>query len=254
MSLDTLQSPDYSFSRLAELAPDDRERAALRDALVTEYLSLARNLARRFRDRGEAPDDLLQVARVGLIKAVDRFDPTRGISFPVFAIPTITGELRRYFRDLGWDVRVPRRLQELHLRLRQATQELSQHNGRAPTAGELATHLDLPRELIIEGLRAGDAYAAGSLDRPTTLEPGAPTLGDLLADLDRPFDRVDDHEALGPLLAALPPRERRIVHLRFVEEWTQTQIAREVGLSQMHVSRLLSATLVRLRAGMLAVD
>lgn len=252
MGLDTLEAADCSFARLAELAPDARERPAVRDALVTEHLALARNLARRFRDRGEPLDDLLQVARVGLIKAVDRFDPGRGISFPVFAIPTITGELRRYFRDLGWDVRVPRRLQELHLRLRKATQELSQRNGRAATAGELGTYLDLPREEVIEGLRAGDAYAAGSLDRPATLERGAPTLGDLLADLDRPFDRVDDHETLGPLLAALPARERRILQLRFVEEWTQTRIAQEVGLSQMHVSRLLSATLIRLREGMLA--
>ncbi|GAA3390222.1 SigB/SigF/SigG family RNA polymerase sigma factor [Cryptosporangium minutisporangium] len=241
---------DGLFVRLAGLAVDDRQRGVVRDALVTEYLSLARNLAWRFRDRGEPLDDLVQVARVGLIKAVDRFDPGRGIAFPVYAIPTITGELRRHFRDRGWDVRVPRRLQELHLQLRAATQELSHRTGRAPTAGELATYLRLPREQVIEGLQAGDAYTAGSLDRPSTPRPGAPTLGDLLPDLDRPFERVDDHEALAPLVAALPPRERRILYLRFVEEQTQTQIAQEIGVSQMHVSRLLSATLAQLRKGM----
>ena len=261
MSLSTLErvrperaTVDAQFARLAAMDPDDPERPALRDTLVTQYLSLARNLARRFRDRGESADDLLQVAHVGLIKAVDRFDPSRGIGFPMFAIPTITGELRRYFRDLGWDVRVPRRLQELHLQLRGATQELSQRHGRAPTATELAVHLRRSREEIVEGLQAGDAYAAGSLDRPATLEPGAPTLGDMIADLDRPFDRVDDHETLAPLLAALPPRERRILQLRFVEEWTQTQIAQEIGVSQMHVSRLLASTLARLRERLLIVD
>jgi RNA polymerase sigma-B factor len=243
--------PRPLFARLADLEPDDSEHQRLKDQLVTDHLPLARNLARRYANRGETLDDLVQVARLGLVKAVTRFDPTHGSDFTAFAIPTITGELRRHFRDTGWDIRVPRRLQELHLRISAATSELAHRDGHAPTATDLATYLGVPREEIIEGVQAGTAYTARSLDVPAGPDADAPTLAHTLGGVDEGFAAVENHETLVPLLAGLPERERRILGMRFFQDMTQTEIAREIGVSQMHVSRLLTATLARLRAQLL---
>lgn len=242
------------FRRFAALAADDPARTGLKDQLLTAHLPLAQHLARRYANRGEPLEDLIQVARVGLLKAVDRFDPTRGVEFLSYAVPTITGELRRHFRDSGWDVRIPRRLQELNLRITSATDELSQLNGRAPTASELAAHLDLPRDEIVEGLQARNAYSSKSIDLPSGPESDAPSLADSLGAEDQRFEAVENREALIPLLARLPARERKILSLRFFQDMTQTQIAQEIGISQMHVSRLLAATLTRLRTQLLAED
>jgi RNA polymerase sigma-B factor len=241
------------FHDLAERDRDDPNRMRLVGRLALLHLPLARNLASRFANRGQPFDDLIQVARLGLLKAIDRFDPHRGTEFLAYAIPTITGELRRHFRDHGWDLKIPRRLQELHLQIRGAVTELSQQTGRAPTATELAGHLKVPKEEILEALQASTAYSAASLDRPAGPDPGnTATLGESLGATDPGFDAVDNHEALIPLLAALPEREKRILSLRFVHGRTQTQIAEEIGVSQMHISRLLAATLTRLRTQLLA--
>jgi RNA polymerase sigma-B factor len=239
------------FRRHVSLPENDPERHRVRDALVTAHLPLARHIARRFANRGERVEDLVQVATVGLIQAVDRFDPARGVEFLSFAIPTIMGEVRRYFRDQSWAVRVPRRLKELHLAINAAVGELSQKTGRAPTATELAAHLGLSREAVLEGLEAGNAYQSTSLDLPVGLDSGQ-TLGDTLGGDDAALAAVENREALIPLLAQVPPRERRVLALRFFANMTQTQIAQEIGVSQMHVSRLLSTTLARLREGMLS--
>ncbi|TQS42339.1 RNA polymerase sigma factor SigF [Cryptosporangium phraense] len=251
-----LDYDDYStvaplFEEYAGLASDDPRRAELREQLVTVHLPLARHIARRFANRGERLEDLAQVAMVGLIQAIDRFDPFRGVEFLSFGIPTIMGEVRRHFRDQGWSVRVPRRLKELHLSINAAVSELSQHNGRAPTASELAAHLGLSREEVLEGLEAANAYQSTSLDTPVGAEPDAPSLVDTLGGEDSAIDAVEYRQALAPLLAKIPPRERRVLALRFFGNQTQTQIAAEIGVSQMHVSRLLAATLAKLRSGLL---
>ncbi|SHN14400.1 RNA polymerase sigma factor SigF [Cryptosporangium aurantiacum] len=253
-SYDRYADVEPLFRRYAALDPADPRRAALRERLVGLHLPLAENLARRFRNRGEPFEDLIQVARLGLLKAIDRFDPGRGVNFLGYAIPTIAGEVRRHFRDLGWDVRVPRRLQELHLQLGLAINELSQRDGRAPTARTLAAHLGIPIEEVIEGLQAANAYASTSLDTPLGGEAEAPSLGQTLGGADPALDLVENHEALMPLLAALPERERQILGLRFFADMTQSQIAQEIGISQMHVSRLLATTLARLRTQLLAED
>ncbi|OLR91996.1 SigB/SigF/SigG family RNA polymerase sigma factor [Actinokineospora bangkokensis] len=234
------------FHRLAESADPD-ERAALRDELVTGHLPLADHIAIRFANRGQATEDLRQVATLGVINAVDRFDPTRGTDFLSFAIPTIMGEVRRYFRDTSWSIRVPRRLKELHLEISAATGELFQRLGRAPTPSELARHLDLPVDDVYEGLEVGQAYQAVSVDESREDgETESPLVRSLGAE-DPELEKVEYHEALRPLVAALPERERTILTLRFYGNMTQSQIAQRVGLSQMHVSRLLAQTLSRLR-------
>jgi RNA polymerase sigma-B factor len=239
------------FIEYARLEAGDPAKARVRDQIVTAHLPLARHIARRFANRGERLEDLVQVAMVGLIQAVHRFDPERGVEFLSFAIPTIMGEVRRHFRDQSWSVRVPRRLKELHLAINAAVGELSQHNGRAPTATELAEHLGLSREVVLEGLEAGNAYQSTSLDLPVGAEADAPSLGDTLGGEDHALEAVEFHEALIPLLAQIPARERRVLGLRFFSNMTQTQIAQEIGVSQMHVSRLLTTTLARLREGLL---
>jgi RNA polymerase sigma-B factor len=235
------------FSELAELDPNHPKRAVLRERLVAAHLPLARNIARRFSHRGEPQDDLDQVATVGLINAVDRFEPGRGSDFLSFAIPTITGEVRRHFRDHAWAVRVPRRLKDLHVRLGSAISELSQRHGRAPTATELAEHLDLPREQVLEGLEAAGAYRSSSLDSLLDADRPGASLEDVVGVADAELDRVEYRTTLAPLLGRLPERERTILKLRFFAGLPQSQIAQQVGLSQMHVSRLLSRTLARLR-------
>jgi RNA polymerase sigma-B factor len=239
------------FVRLATLAEADPERAELRDRLVEMHLPLVEHLARRFRNRGEPLDDLVQVATIGLIKSVDRFDPDRGVEFSTYATPTIVGEIKRHFRDRGWAVRVPRRLQELRLQLTTATSELSQQLGRAPTVAELAKHLKLSEEEVLEGLESANAYSTLSLDVPEQGDEEAPAVVDSLGSEDEALEGVEYRESLKPLLERLPPREKRILLLRFFGNMTQSQIAAEIGISQMHVSRLLARTLAKLREDLL---
>lgn len=226
---------------------DDLGWADARDELVALHLPLVEHLARRFVNRGEPLDDLVQVGTIGLIKAVDRFDSERGVEFATYATPTIVGEIKRHFRDKGWAIRVPRRLQELRLALVSASAELTQELGRSPTVRELATRLCLDEDEVLEGLESANAYSTVSLDAPDALGLDGPSVGEVLGEEDDALETVEFRESLRPLLATLPPRERRIVALRFYRQLTQTQIAAELGMSQMHVSRLLSRSLRQLR-------
>ncbi|MDQ1512636.1 MAG: polymerase sigma-B factor [Microbacteriaceae bacterium] len=251
----TAADPEYGhlvplLTKYASLEADDPRRDALRAELVTGYLPVAQHIARRFAGRGEPLDDLVQVATVGLINAVDRFSPERGADFFSFAVPTISGEIRRHFRDLGWSMRVPRRLKDLHVAINGAVSSLSQGLGRAPKPTEIAEHLGVPISDVLEGLEASEAYRSSSLDEMLSSEQGSATVGELVGAADAELDRVDSRQALRPILAELDERERTIVLLRFFGNMTQTQIAEEVGISQMHVSRLLAQTLDRLRSRM----
>ncbi|WP_370146801.1 RNA polymerase sigma factor SigF [Streptacidiphilus sp. EB129] len=234
------------FVQLAALPKDSPERVELRNQLVRMHIPLVEHLARRFRNRGEPLDDLTQVATIGLIKSVDRFDHERGVEFSTYATPTIVGEIKRHFRDKGWAVRVPRRLQELRLSLTTATGELSQQHGRSPTVHELAERLGISEEEVLEGLESANAYSTLSLDVPDT-DDESPAVADTLGAEDDALEGVEYRESLKPLLAQLPQREQRILVLRFFRNMTQSQIAAEVGISQMHVSRLLARTLAQLR-------
>jgi RNA polymerase sigma-B factor len=238
------------LARLSDLSVDHPDRARIRERLIELYLPLAEYLARRFRNRGEPLDDLVQVANLGLIKSVDGYDIGRGAAFTSYAIPMIVGELKRHFRDKGWDVRVPRRLQELRLEITKATSDLSQQLGRSPTIGDIAAHLKVTEEDVIEGLDSGHAYRALSLHAPIAGEEATTELADLLGDVDPDMQGVEDREALRPLIAKLPKREQRIIAMRFFGNMTQSQIAAELGISQMHVSRLLSHALGVLRDGL----
>jgi RNA polymerase sigma-B factor len=216
----------------------------LRDELVTANLGLARILARRLSNRGEAYDDLLQVASLALIKAVDRFDPERGVEFSTFATRTVLGELKHHFRDKAWVVRAPRRLQELYLELGHAVSVLSQELSRSPTVAEVAAHLGVPEESVLQAMEAGQGYRSSSIDVPDDeQEPLSARLGSE----DTSFVGIEDRTVLAQALSALPEREQLIVQLRFFEGLTQSEIAVQVGLSQMHVSRLLTASLEKLR-------
>ena len=239
------------FAELAAGEPDSPARARVRDELVEMHLPLVEYLARRFRNRGEPLDDLIQVATIGLIKSVDRFDLERGVEFSTYATPTIVGEIKRHFRDKGWAIRVPRRLQELKLSLTKATSELSQKLGRSPTVAELAGHLGMTEEEVLEGLESANAYSAVSLDAPDGGDDDSPAVADTLGVEDESLEGVEYRESLKPLLDQLPPREKRILLLRFFGNMTQSQIATDLGISQMHVSRLLARTLTQLRAGLL---
>jgi RNA polymerase sigma-B factor len=252
-------SPDRAraremFERLATLPADDPERARIRGTLVELHLPLVEYLARRFRNRGEWLDDLTQVATIGLIKSIDRFDLERGVEFSTYATPTIVGEIKRHFRDKGWAVRVPRRLQELKLSLTKAISELAQREGRAPTVSELATHLQMTEEEVLEGLESANAYSTVSLDAPDSGDEDAPAVADSLGMIDEALEGVEYRESLKPLLEQLPPREKKILLLRFFGNMTQSQIAAELGISQMHVSRLLARTLAQLREGLTTED
>ncbi|WP_284228444.1 RNA polymerase sigma factor SigF [Mycobacterium antarcticum] len=235
------------FRALQELPQGSPKFTRQRDSIVERCLPLADHIARRFDGRGEPRDDLVQVARVGLVNAVIRFDVDAGSDFVSFAVPTIMGEVRRHFRDNSWSVKVPRRLKELHLRLGAATAELSQKLGRAPTPSELAAELEMDREEIVEGLVAGSSYNTLSIDGAGGGTEEAPAIADTLGDVDLNLDQIENRESLRPLLASLPERERQVLLLRFFESMTQTQIAERVGISQMHVSRLLAKSLARLR-------
>ncbi|WP_458245607.1 RNA polymerase sigma factor SigF [Streptomyces sp. MAI_2237] len=241
------------FVELRGLQDGSPEYAELRNRLVRMHLPLVEHLARRFRNRGEPLDDLTQVATIGLIKSVDRFDPDRGVEFSTYATPTVVGEIKRHFRDKGWAVRVPRRLQELRLALTTATAELSQLHGRSPTVHELAEKLAISEEEVLEGLESANAYSTLSLDVPDT-DDESPAVADTLGAEDEALEGVEYRESLKPLLEDLPPREKRILLLRFFGNMTQSQIAQEVGISQMHVSRLLARTLAQLREKLLVEE
>ncbi|WSZ42350.1 RNA polymerase sigma factor SigF [Streptomyces sp. NBC_00190] len=241
------------FIELRALPDGSAEKAELRNRLVRMHLPLVEHLARRFRNRGEPLDDLTQVATIGLIKSVDRFDPDRGVEFSTYATPTVVGEIKRHFRDKGWAVRVPRRLQELRLSLTTATAELSQQHGRSPTVHELAERLGISEEEVLEGLESANAYSTLSLDVPDT-DDESPAVADTLGAEDEALEGVEYRESLKPLLEGLPPREKRILLLRFFGNMTQSQIAQEVGISQMHVSRLLARTLAQLREKLLVEE
>jgi RNA polymerase sigma-B factor len=237
------------FTRLGEQQADTPVWRALRDELVRRHLPLVHFLARRFRDRGETLPDLVQVATIGLIKAVDRFDPERGVEFTTYATPTIAGEIKRHFRDRAWAVRVPRKLQEQKAVVSRATTDLYQSLGRSPTVTELAARTALSEEQVLESLETVHAYATVSLDSEVGAESA--TLGEALGELDAALEKVEYRESLRPMLEELGERERHILLLRFFAGMTQSEIASEVGLSQMHVSRLLARTLARLRQGLL---
>ena len=242
------------FERLATLPADNEERLRIRDELVELHLPLVEYLARRFRNRGEWLDDLTQVATIGLIKSIDRFDVSRGVEFSTYATPTIVGEIKRHFRDKGWAVRVPRRLQELKLALTKTIGDLTQREGRPPTVAEIAAHLHMSEEEVLEGLESANAYSTVSLDAPDSGDDEIPAVAESLGMLDDALEGVEYRQSLKPLLERLPAREKQILLLRFFGNMTQAQIASELGMSQMHVSRLLSTTLAQLRDGLTADD
>ncbi|MET9593933.1 RNA polymerase sigma factor SigF [Streptomyces sp. NPDC006516] len=242
------------FDRLQDLEEGTHEYQYARNTLIEMNLSLVRFAASRFRNRGgDDTEDIIQVGTIGLIKAIDRFDLSREVEFATFAVPYIVGEIKRFFRDTTWSVHVPRRLQELRVELAKAKEKLSAELDRDPTVAELAVHLDLPEEEIIEGLVAANGYSAGSLDTPSAdSESGGDqrAYADVLGEDDPAMETVENLHALAPLLRQLDDRERKIVRMRFGQEMTQAQIGAELGVSQMHVSRLLSRIVQRLRAGM----
>ncbi|WP_063837032.1 RNA polymerase sigma factor SigF [Phaeacidiphilus oryzae] len=250
--LDTRTLSRSLFRRLSALLPGCAEHTYVRDTLIELNLPLVRYAAARFRSRNEPMEDIVQVGTIGLIKAIDRFDPERGVEFPTFAMPTVIGEIKRFFRDTSWSVRVPRRLQELRLALTRAGDDLSQQLDRSPTVAELAAYLGASEEDVVEGLAVGNAYTASSLDSTPLEEDGDGALAERLGYEDVALEGVEYRESLKPLLAKLPARERRIIMLRFFANMTQSQIGEDVGISQMHVSRLLTRTLAQLREGLIA--
>jgi len=240
--VDAGRSSQKTREKFAEFAAT--RDPALRDDLVTAHLGLAHQLARRFVNRGESYDDLVQVASMAIVKSVDRFDPDRGVEFSTFATRTVLGELKRHFRDKGWAVRAPRRIQELYLELGQTVGSLSQELGRSPTVAELAAATGASEESVLEALEAGQGYRTSSIDAPDRQEE---TLAERIGGEDPTFGNVDDRSILAPALARLAPREQTILRLRFADGLTQSEIASRIGVSQMHVSRLLAASLERLR-------
>ncbi|WP_345271206.1 RNA polymerase sigma factor SigF [Nocardioides nanhaiensis] len=237
----------------ADAGTATREQA--RDSLVTLHLPLVEHCARRFRNRGEPYEDLVQVGTIGLIKAVDRFDSERGVEFSTYATPTIIGEIKRHFRDKGWAIRVPRRLQELRMQIGSATAELTQSLGRSPTPRELAERIGCTVEEIVEGMESSNAYSTLSLDASSDdSDDGPGSMLDVIGVDDEGLANVEIRESIKPLLDQLDPREKRILLLRFFKNMTQSQIAEEIGVSQMHVSRLLNRTLTQLRTSLEAED
>ncbi|MFD5623362.1 SigB/SigF/SigG family RNA polymerase sigma factor [Streptomyces yangpuensis] len=260
---DARQLTRVFFERLRNLEEGTREYQYVRGTLIEMNVSLVNFVARPFRDRPGGPEneDIVQVGIIGLIKAIDRYDPERNTQFTTLAVPYITGEIKRHFRDTTWAVRVPRRLQEQRLLLARATEELTSETDHAPTPAELATHLGLTEDEVREGLVAANGYSSQSLDAPQQAEAGAGgtpangqparSLAETVGDLDPALAAVEDRQALAPLLAGLDERSTRILELRFGQEMTQAEIGEEVGLSQMHVSRLLARTLENLREELL---
>jgi RNA polymerase sigma-B factor len=242
-------APDTAadFRRLAAL-PDGPERDALRSRVVAAWLPMAERLAGRVRNRGESYEDLRQVAALGLVKAVDRYEPDLGNAFESYAVPTVTGEIKRHFRDHMWTLHVPRRVQDLRNRVRFATQDLSQTiSGRRPTVAEIAAHAHLSEEDVKAGQEALESFTALSLDAELPGSEDGYSLSDALGSADPALDTVVDRESVKPRLAALPERERAILYMRFFGDMTQSRIAEQLGISQMHVSRLISRCCARLR-------
>ncbi|MFF4233325.1 RNA polymerase sigma factor SigF [Streptomyces sp. NPDC001820] len=244
------------FVRLAALEEGTHEHQYVRNTLIELNLALVRYAAGRFRNRAEQMEDIVQVGTIGLIKAIDRFELSREVEFATFAVPYIIGEIKRFFRDTSWAVHVPRRLQELRIDLAKATDELSQRLDRAPTTAELAEHLGLDADQIIEGVVASNGYTAGSIDMPMddSSDHAAVSLSDRLGAPDADLEAAENVQALKPLIKELGDRDRQILQMRFGEEMTQSEIGAELGVSQMHVSRLLTRITSRLRAGLLAVE
>ena len=228
----------------------ERGDAQAREQLVERFLPLARQLARRYQRAGEPLDDLLQVASMGLIKAIDRFDPEREIAFSSYAVPTILGEIKRHFRDRTWAVRVPRDLQELTLRVDRAVGQLSEELRRQPSVSELASAVGADEEQVLEALQAGGAYRAVSIDAPRggSGDEESATLADSVGIDEDGFERAEDRATLANLLATVTPREREVLRMRFEEDMTQAEIGAVIGVSQMQVSRVIRQALSRLRA------
>jgi RNA polymerase sigma-B factor len=256
-SAQTQMSPSPSPGPGEQLAGERRllERYAqegspiVREELVERFMPLARRLAARYAGGAEPFDDLVQVASVGLVKAIDRFDPARGTAFSTFAVPTILGELKRHFRDRGWSVHVPRDVQERILKVERAMSELPAKLGHSPTVRDIAERIEATDEEVLEAMHAAQGHHAVSLDATSTMgdgdEPGP--LRDRIGEDDLSFETVEYGEAIGPVLQEISERDRKVLHLRFVEDLTQSEIAEQVGVSQMHVSRILRATVDKLR-------
>nr|WP_229891412.1 RNA polymerase sigma factor SigF [Streptomyces mashuensis] len=244
------------LDRLGALEEGTHEYQYVRNTLIEMNLSLVRFVAGRFRARSEQMEDIVQVGTIGLIKAIDRFDLTREVEFTTFAIPYVTGEIKRFFRDTSWAVHVPRRLQELRVELARATDELSGHLGRSPSVRELAEVMDLSEEEIIEAQIASNGYRANSLDAPADesdrRSAGTRSWAERVGTVDDNLEKVENLHVLAEVLPGLDERTRRILRMRFGQEMTQAQIGAELGISQMHVSRLLARTLARLREHLLA--
>jgi RNA polymerase sigma-B factor len=234
--------------RAYQASGDPEERGGYREKLVEQYLGLVEFLARRFRNRGEPLEDLVQVGTIGLLKAIDRFDLDREVEFSTYATPTIVGELKRHFRDKGWAVRVPRRLQELHLELSSIVGHLGQELGRAPTVAEISEAAHMSEEQVLEGLEIAQAYSFTSLDAPIDSgDLGSTSFAEQLGGADENLENLEYRASLAPEMEKLPERERTILYLRFFKGLTQSEIAEKLGISQMHVSRLLNRTLIKLR-------
>ncbi|MFJ9624408.1 RNA polymerase sigma factor SigF [Streptomyces sp. NPDC101181] len=259
--LDARRLSRLFFDRLQVLEEGTHEYQYARNTLIEMNLSLVRFAANRFRNRGSGDmEDIIQVGTIGLIKAIDRFDLSREVEFTSFAVPYIVGEIKRFFRDTSWSVHVPRRLQELRVDLAKAKESLAADLDRDPSVPELARHLGIEESEVTEGIVASNGYTAGSLDMPTDSTEGGPhqtaarTFADILGEPDPAMETVENLHALAPLLHELDERERRIIDMRFGQEMTQAQIGVELGISQMHVSRLLSRMLGKLRSGMLTQE
>jgi RNA polymerase sigma-B factor len=247
----TRQRSAELFAVLQDGGEADSARESAREGLVHLHLPLVEHCARRFRNRGEPFEDLVQVGTIGLLKSIDRFDLDRGVEFSTYATPTIIGEIKRYFRDKGWAIRVPRRLQELRMQIGSAGAELTQSLGRSPTPRELAEQIGCTVEDVLDGIESSNAYSTLSLDATDDSEDGAAaTMLDAIGIDDENLEHVEIRESIKPLLDRLDPREKKILLLRFFKNMTQSQIAEEIGVSQMHVSRLLSRTLDQLRTSL----
>ncbi|MBW8699052.1 RNA polymerase sigma factor SigF [Streptomyces sp. MBT84] len=244
------------FEQLAVLEEGTSDYQHVRNTLIEMNTSLVRFAAGRFRSRGpEEMEDIVQVGVIGLIKAIDRFELSREVEFTSFAVPYIVGEIKRFFRDTSWAVHVPRRLQEARVQLARANEELRSRLGRTPTTGELSELMSLPEDEVVEAQLASNGYTSASLDAAIGgSEDGESVLADFIGDEDAALELVEDFHALAPMIAELDERDRRIIHWRFVEELTQAEIGERLGVSQMHVSRLISRLLARLREGMLCGD
>ena len=238
------------FTELANLPADSPAHKVVRDELIEMHMPLVEHLARRYRDRGESQEDLTQVGMLGLIKAVDRFEVARGLEFSTFATPTILGEIKRHFRDHAWAVHIPRSLQERNIEINHAIESITRELNRPPTIAELARRTKLQDAEVLEAMDAGRAYTAASIDAAAEASGDGDSPYDRIGGDDLALEALELRESFRPLLAALPERERQIVMLRFFKNQSQSQIAEQLGISQMHVSRLLATSLAQIRAGM----